>query len=89
MVSSGRQLVGRTLVISLEGELPWRLYELLREVSAFVVVGRVWAPPFENVDHVVVWDGAHVEVDQRRLLWPEDADLVRLLLSESTSSALS
>ena len=73
--------MGRTLLMSKTSAVPWDLYELLREVSAFVVVGEQSDHPHSGFDHVVVSDGPNIEVDQRRLLWPADAELVRLFLS--------
>jgi len=76
--------VTRTLLTWRTSEPPYELYELLREVSAVVIVDETAAHGLA-MDHVVVWSGPNVKVDRRTLFWPADANLVRLLLTTLSS----
>lgn len=60
---------------------PQELYEILRETSTILCMTQTPTQTLAtSVDHVVVWNDPQIEVDQRTLFWPADADLVRVLL---------
>jgi len=74
--------VTRTLLIRYsDAQPPQELYEILREASTILCMTQSPTPTLAtSVDHVVVWNDPQIEVDQRTLRWPADADLVRVLL---------
>jgi hypothetical protein len=74
--------VTRTLLIRYsDAQPPQELYEILREASTILCMTQSPTPTLAtSVDHVVVWNDPQIEVDQRTLCWPADADLVRVLL---------
>lgn len=77
----------RTLLIWKTATPPHELYELVREASTVLFMAEVNAPAVQPaaIDHVVVWNEPKVEVDHRTLLWPADANLVRMLLRPEDS----
>jgi hypothetical protein len=69
----------RTLLIRGDAEPPRELREIVRAGSTEMdEVTRADALAAENADRVVIWNGRHVEVENRRLRWPEDEDELRL-----------
>ena len=80
----------RTLLMWKTAKPPHELYELVREASTILFMAEENAPRVQPtaIDHVVVWNEPKVEVDHRTLLWPTDANLVRLLLQAEDSRRL-
>ena len=80
----------RTLLMWKTAKPPHELYELVREASTILFMAEANAPRVQPtaIDHVVVWNEPKVEVDHRTLLWPTDANLVRLLLQAEDSRRL-
>ena len=77
----------RTLLMWKTARPPLELYELVRESSTILFMAEANAARVQTaaIDHVVVWNEPKVEVDHRTLLWPADANLVRLLLQPEDS----
>ncbi len=70
----------KTLFIRDTEEPPRELRDIVRAGSTETAeMKRQDVPPTVSADRVVVWDGRHVIVDDRRMRWPDDEDEVRLL----------
>jgi hypothetical protein len=70
----------KTLLIRDTEEPPRELREIVRAGSTEMdEMRRADVPPVVAADRVVVWDGRHVIVDDRRMRWPEDEDELRVL----------
>ena len=69
----------KTLLIRGDEEPPPELREIVRAGSTEVdEVQRADRLATENADRVVIWNGRDLEVENRRLRWPEDEDELRL-----------
>ena len=69
----------KTLLIRGDEEPPRALRDIVNagstEVSEVREADRMAT---DHADRVVIWNGRHLEVDNRRLRWPEDEDELRL-----------
>ena len=70
----------KTLLIRDADEPPRALADLVRAGSTEMAeMRRNELPTTFYADRVVVWDGRHVIVDDRKMRWPDDEDELRLL----------
>ena len=71
----------KTLLVRGDSDPPRELREMIQAGSTEVDEVRGVRDPWQRgADRVVIWNGRDVIVDDRRLRWPDDLDVVRMLL---------